>query len=114
MRIPNPQVSIIGKQLPVADTFLPGTYRNDGVNDLYIKHPDYASFSLNKEQVGASALGAILNRVFDLKQESVIFAPRAGAPTSIVRIELISVLFVTSKQYYLWKLAEACAESGKI
>jgi len=45
MRIPNPQASIIGKQLSVADTFLPGTYRNDKVNDLYIKHPDYASLS---------------------------------------------------------------------
>jgi len=37
---------------------------------------------LNEEQVGASALGAILNRALDLKQEPVIFAPRADAPTS--------------------------------
>jgi len=59
------------------------------------------------EQVGALALGAILNRALDLKKEPVIFAPRADAPTSIIIIEHIPVLLVTAKQYYLWKLAEA-------
>jgi len=47
--------------------------------------------------VGASALGAILNRDLDLKQEPVIFAPRADAPTSIVMTELIPVSLLTAK-----------------
>jgi len=48
-----------------------------------------------------SALGVILNRVLDLKQERVIFAPRADAPTSIVIVELIPVSLLTAKQYSL-------------
>jgi len=61
---------------------------------------------MRNKQVGASVFGAILNRDLDLKQEPVIFAPRADAPTSIVILELIPVSLLTAKQDYLWKLAE--------